>query len=146
MKNVSEKLKNLASEKRSYALQALIAHLKEAGQLADIHRLLALETSEGHNIWYEMKEQTGDTSGYVADITLAWDLANDSFHEGFSSPPQTRVSSNTGAVLVLQLRYWLILASLTSSTDHLQPALLAAVVTKNLWTLPQALAYILRIP
>lgn len=57
-----------------YELRHLAAHLEAAGRDKDLHHLLALETSAGHNAWFEAKLAHSDLQGYLTDIQLAWRL------------------------------------------------------------------------
>lgn len=68
-------------------------HLAQAGQAETIHALLREETPEGHNGWYQAREQLGQTTGYLADVARAWRLADTQYetrntqHAALHRPP-----------------------------------------------------------
>lgn len=110
-----------------YELRHLAAHLEEAGRSADLHRLLATETSEQRNAWYDAHYQRGEIRPYLDDLNRAWRIAD--------------VTQN----LALQCRYALIRSSITSFADKISPRLLIAVVEKMIWTPSQAQTYALQV-
>lgn len=120
-----------------YGLRHLAAHLEGAERTEDLHRLLALETSERRNAWYEAREAMGDTDGFLADVTRAWRLA-----EGVYSPAD---STHMGQSIGLQCRYGLITASISSLATNCPPALLVTLVEKGIWSPARGVAYAQRI-
>ena len=84
-------------------LRLLAARLKAAGQGGDLHRLLALEDSEGRSAWYKIRKALSQSDGYLDDIRSAWQLAEEEFAD-------LRSSISIGR----QCRYALITASLNS--------------------------------
>jgi hypothetical protein len=118
-----------------YELRHLVAHLAAAGRDEDVHRLLALETGEGRNAWYEAREQLGQTAGYLADVARAWRLAEEEFAEC-----QSPIS------IARQCRYALVLASINSLAKNIPASLLVALVEKGICTPAQGLAYARQIP
>ncbi|MBO1055783.1 MAG: hypothetical protein HEQ27_04295 [Dolichospermum sp. JUN01] len=101
-----------------YALAHYAQHLVDAKLSKDLHDLLAQETSEGRNAWYEAKEKIGDTAGFLADVSLAWKLAEEDF---------TRQSSES---IALQCRYALIISSINSIIEKLPTELVLELVKK----------------
>jgi len=65
-----------------YGLHHLATHLAGAGRTEDLHHLLHLERQVGdrwENVWYVTKEAISDMVGYLADVVLAWRLAEAEF-------------------------------------------------------------------
>ena len=58
-----------------YELHHLAEHLEASERVEELHNLLALETKEQHNAWYEIKEAIGHQEGYIANVARAWHLA-----------------------------------------------------------------------
>jgi hypothetical protein len=104
-----------------YIYSHLTWHMVQAGRDTEIHNLLREEGPDGRNSWYAAREQLGQTSGYVGDISRAWGLA--------------REASATG----LENRYALINASVHSLARQIPPPLLAALVREDIWTPTQAM-------
>src|SRR2546423_1780660 len=113
----------------AYELRHLVNHLEAAGRVADLHHLLALETDEKRNAWYDAKESCGDTESYITDVTRVWELADHAY-----SPAKQ-------ALLDLQTRCALMLASLNMVAQNLPPDLVPLLVAKGVWTLQQAVVY-----
>ncbi len=106
----------------------LVWHLEQAGQVDQIHALLNEETATGRNGWYQIKEQLGQTAGYLADVTQAERLLHQQ-----NLPPSK--------IIGMQIRYALMLASLNSLARNLPLTMLIALVEKKLWSPAQGLAY-----
>jgi hypothetical protein len=105
-------------------------HMERAGWTEEIHNLLREETSEGLNGWYEAQERLGNTESFLKDVARAWRLTDEEFISIQSSMP-----------IGLQCRYALIVASLNSLARNISPALVVALVEKEVWTPAQGLAY-----
>jgi hypothetical protein len=118
-----------------YVHAHLAWHMERAGWTDALHALLREETPEGRNGWYEARERLGQTAGYLADVELAWRLAEDAFTVGGSA-----------SAVGLQCRYTLIVASLNSLAGSIPPGLLVALVEQRLWSLSQGLAYARQVP
>ena len=121
-----------------YGLRHLVAHLEASGRVEDLHRLLAVETSEQRNVWYEVKEAIDDAAGYLTDVIRAWRLVEET-----CAPTD---SEHAGRGIGLQCRYALITASLNSLAKNIPPALLVALVEKGIWTPAKGLAYARQVP
>jgi hypothetical protein len=105
-------------------------HMQQAGQIEQIHTLLAEETEAGQNGWYCAREQLGQTVGFLADVNLAMQEISRPTN---NLPPSTVIS--------LQIRYLLLMASLNSVARKLPLPLLQALVSQQTWTPEQGLAY-----
>ncbi len=121
-----------------YELSHLAAHLEEARRVEDLHRVLALETSERRNAWYEAKGTWGDVRGYTSDVMRAWQLAQKEYN------PADAV--HAGRSVSLQCRYALVTTSLNSVAASIPPVFLALLVEKRIWTPTQGWAYAERMP
>jgi hypothetical protein len=132
---MSELIGNPFAHLTEYGLHHLAMHLERAGRDKELHRVLAWETSERHNAWYEIKESIGDTEGYLSDVNRAWRLAEGEF-----------VTRQSLLAIGKQCRYVLIFTSLNSLAHNIPPALLAALVERCLWTPSQGLAYARQVP
>jgi len=117
-----------------YGLRHLPAHMEASGRVDDLHRLLALETGEQRNAWYEGKDAIGDVAGYLTDVTLAWRLAEKAYGE------------HAGESIGLQTRYALMKASLNSLAENMPTELLAAIASRRLRPPKQVLAYAQSLP
>ncbi len=126
-----------------YGVTHVISHMRAGGRMDDIHRLLAAERRRSPtdiaNRWFGIHERTGKVGAYLADIELAWQLAEQVTDRGTTG--QERIAS-----VALELRYALITSSLVSIAANLPPVLVAALVSRGVWTARQALAYAARIP
>ena len=122
-----------------YLHDHLVWHLEQAGRVEDIHRLFEQEDEKGHNGWFRAGEDRGADAGYMADLFLAWDLADHAWRlpESADSAP---------SIVSRQCRYVLILSSLNSLAGNIPPMLLVQLVEIGTWPLDRALAYAYRIP
>jgi hypothetical protein len=111
----------------SYRLHYLARHLVLSARTEELHKLLNFER-EGHNAWFDAKDQVGDTAGFLADVRLAWDQAD----AAEPSPEGVRH----------QCCYALIAASLNTLAQKISPELLVAAVANNLFAPAKGLAYV----
>ncbi|MDX2480185.1 MAG: hypothetical protein QNK24_07600, partial [Desulfuromusa sp.] len=121
-----------------YELRHLAEHLEASGRVEELHRLLALETSEQQNLWYEEKNAFGDAAGFVADVVRAWQLADKTYCK--------HNDELSGRIIGLQIRYALILASINSFAINVPAELVPSLVVNGIWIPEQALAYVHQIP
>lgn len=117
-----------------YIQSHLVWHLGQAGHGHDINALLHEETTEGKNGWYEAREQLGQTAGYLEDVRSAWRFAEE------------LADSESPAALGLQCGYALITASLNSLAESIPPKLLEVLVSRQVWSQAEGLAYAQRVP
>ena len=120
-----------------YYLDRLIYHLEKAGRVDEIHDLLWQTGETGHNAWFETRDRLGQTTGYIADLRRAWELAEQNWTE--PTLPQ---------VMERQCRYALIFSSLNSLSD-IPTELLEGLVKVGLpygWSPEKGLAYARQIP
>lgn len=113
----------------SYGLRHLTQHLVQANLGHELHQLLDLDKGE-LNAWFEIKASNGDVSGFLADVALAWRVAEEEF-----------ASSHQAELLGLQYRYALLTASVNNLSTNIPTALLIALVKTEEWKPERALAY-----
>ncbi len=116
-----------------YEVRHLATHLVLAARYTDLHDLLGSESPEGHNLWFNVKEEFGDIEGFSADVRLAWARAE----EGFLSADQHQKAE----ALALQIRYSLTISSVRSLVQNLASNLIRELVVEGIWRAEQALAY-----
>jgi hypothetical protein len=122
-----------------YIHNHLLWHMKRAGLNGEIHSVLYEENTDGKNAWYHVREKLGQTSGYVEDISRAWQLAEDSSKDNIDNGQKAHT-------LDLEIRYALITASINSISANIPIRLLLQLVENGIWTDAQSLAYIRQIP
>ena len=115
-----------------YIYQYLVWHLEKAGKITEIHQLLREESASGHNGWYEVREKLGQVTGFLTDVSRAWELT------------ETDFDKNPSQVISLQCRYGLIVSSLNSLSANIPEKLLVGLVKDKFWKPEQALAYALQ--
>jgi hypothetical protein len=62
-----------------YEVRHLATHLTQGKMGTALHNLLGSYAPERCNLWFGVKESFGDTIGFLADVQLAWTLAEDGF-------------------------------------------------------------------
>jgi hypothetical protein len=116
-----------------YEVRHLATHLALGKMGAALHNLLGSYTPQGSNLWFGVKESFGDISGFLADVRLAWTLAE----EGFSADGRSEQSETFS----LQIRYSLMISSVRSLVRDLPSNLISALVAEGVWRSEQAAAY-----
>ena len=109
-----------------YGLRHLAQHLVKGNRVEELHLLLSLEKNR-RNAWFKVKDEEGDTSGFLADIELAWTQADDAFDR------------EPGKSIGLQCRYALIKAS-TNRLTEIPTSLMLTLVKRKYWKPVKALA------
>ena len=110
-----------------YERHHLVYHLAESGRGMDLMRILCLETAEGLNGWFELRDGTGEAAMYLADLDASRRAAAGS------------VPDLVAAELVV--RASLAESSVVSRAGQIPPPLLAQLVADGEWGLDQAAAY-----
>ena len=118
-----------------YAHNHLVWHMQESKRTDEIHALLAEETTDQYNGWYEIRERMGQLSGYTADLISAWHVAETEYSDKRSS-----------SALDLQIRYALTLASVSSLAANIPPGLLVMLVEQEMLPALQAFTFVRYIP
>lgn len=145
-----------------YGRRHLTYHLEKSGRNADLHHLLRVEHVRAEeisvqrdglgglwdrlravrrverryyykNAWYSHRAAATESQEYFADVERAWRLAEQDFHSSSAA--------EAARVLGTQVRYALILASMTSLSMQTPPSLVIAMVQRGLWTPLQALDF-----
>ena len=106
-----------------YIYAHLTWHLEKSSQIQELHDLFVQETTEGGNGWFLVRDQAGQTAGYLEDLERAWQHAE------------------KGNQVELLVRYALIRATMTSLARNISPDLLSALVLSGIWTPAKGLAY-----
>lgn len=135
-----------------YEIEHLPEHLAAAGKLSALHRLVTMDfaplvtNASGmfrlahrmrrprnrsvQNSWFTAKVARGLGHGYLTDIRLAWQAADERF---------LNESCNFVVGVAQQLLYALISGSVTSGASRIPPALLGALVRDNSSYIKEAL-------
>jgi hypothetical protein len=103
-----------------YGRRYLASHLVQAAQQEELHTLLAIETTDRRNAWFNAKNSKGDTLGFLADVALAWKIAEQEF-----------TTSQSTQSIVLQSRYALITSSINSLSGNLPTELVIELLKKD---------------
>jgi hypothetical protein len=122
---------------QTYGLTHLVSHLATSGEDGLVHSLLSLEwelSGTVGNAWFTIHERRGDTAAFLADIRLAWRLAEHATDTALAD-------GKLAIAIALELRYMLITSSLISIADRIPASLLVSLVVKEIWLPQQALTY-----
>jgi hypothetical protein len=119
--------------------------MRDAELIDDIHRLLrmdwAVADEEGltrrRNVWFEIKESADERAGYLADIDIGWDVADEEARSGSPDPADRAIG--------LGLRYALIRASLSSMAANIPSGLLLTLTRKGSWSTSRAFSTALQL-
>lgn len=125
------------SECVRYGLRYLSAHIVDLANseslpvykkrwIEKLHLLLSTEVN-GCNAWFVAKKNIGDISGYLSDVSKAWEIADQ--------------HTNQQESLELQCRYLLITSSINSYVEIIPPSILAAQLQANQMTSTEILTY-----
>jgi hypothetical protein len=120
-----------------YIHERLCWHLEQAKQISAMVDLFG-EENNGRNGWYEARERTGQTAGYIQDLFRALKQVQ-SVNDQLT--PLKRIES-----LTTELRFVLCLGSLNSLAENIPNELLVALVRFRVWDPLTALAYIRQKP
>ncbi|EIV92734.1 serine/threonine protein kinase [Frankia sp. QA3] len=126
-----------------YGLTHLVPHLAAAGRGDLVHQVLAAEhrqvNERSENVWYTAHDRAGLVLAYLADVRLAWRLAE-------QTTDDVLASGVPAATIGLELRYLLIVSSVVSVANRASPRLLAAAVAEGVISPSRALAPLRAIP
>lgn len=106
-----------------YIHSRLLWHFEQSGAVEAAHQLLSLNNSEGRNAWYVVRDQLGQSAGFLEDVLAARRMAYEA--ENFR--------------LARQCRYALIISSLNSLAQTISPGVLLMLVQHGTWTSVKAL-------
>lgn len=127
---------SLAATDGGYPLLHLTRHLEHAGAEADLHRLL--RQGGRSNTWHTAHDHAGTLDVYLDDVARARRLAARATDDELARPGQV-------PSLVLEIRYALIEAAISTGTQQVGPELLARLVETGLWSWQRAVAHARRI-
>ncbi|WP_147304561.1 hypothetical protein [Thermasporomyces composti] len=132
----------LADLDDGYPLRHLAAHLDHAGQIEDLHRLLACERPTGSgsatNVWFDAHDRAGTLDRYLTDLDRA--------RCQVEQETDARLRAGRQAPsLGLELRYVLMAASINSITSNVPIPLLERLVETGIWDTTRALTHARRL-
>lgn len=110
-----------------YIHQHLVRHLKKAGQIDEIHNLLAETSTTGANGWFEVQEQAGNTVDFINEIMLAWQSI------------EHRIDATA---IGLQFRYALIRATVLNTFLNIPSDLFIELINADIWSIDDVLLLI----
>jgi len=132
----------------TYGLSNLVHHLVQACRLDLAQRLLAAEwRQEPHartpeaveNAWYAAHERAGLLPRYLADLRQVHRLTKRAVDDELAG------GGDGSPSIGLEVRYFLVNASLNSVAANLPPRLLSTLVGQGVWPHDQALAWVRRL-
>ena len=135
-----------------YEIRHLVSHLMAVPDRGAIHRLLNIFVTNHTadvlprtvdddrrvrfaNFWLLQHEKYGTLSSFVSDVEVAWEAADEEFHQSLAHTVEP-------FPLHLQVRYLLMRSSVRTGLRLLPPELLKYTVRAGIWTVPQALGTI----
>lgn len=113
-----------------YIHRHLSWHFVKAGWDEELHALLAEETPENRNAWYEATDRLGLLGNFVEDVARAWECAE----ALFSTDPERSLG--------LQCRYAITIASIQSLSNKIHPQLMAVMLKHHAWSPLKVFEYI----
>jgi hypothetical protein len=155
-----DSLKNspLDDQQHSYGLHYMLTHLINSDRRDQVHKLLQLTRTEYfdvsvrtkrglsqwfsrkeqvqtyvqyENVWYAAHRELREIPGYLNDIDVAWNLAQEKDHPKDLQQSITR-----------QIQYALIRTSLNSHLNNVIPELLPWLLKQHLWSYEQTILYL----
>jgi hypothetical protein len=125
---------NPLSRLDGYERRRLPAHLAELDEVGQLQRLLCLETVVGSNAWFEIRDDQGEITEYVADAVLLEAAA------GRQNAADTRAGRPT-ARLGAEVFALLCRLSVNSLARGIPRVWFAALARRGLWPAAKAIAY-----
>jgi hypothetical protein len=124
-----------------YKMTYVFDHLASGGEVALIHRILALEIpgDRRRNLCYTAYEHCGQVSTYLRAVRLAWRLAE-------KSTDEARAVGQPCESIALEVFYALVVGSIVTMAASVPAPLLVSLVGQGVWTPEQALAFAQSIP
>ena len=124
-----------------YKMMYVFDHLARGGEVALIHRILALEIpgERPRNLCYTAYEHCGQVSAYLRAVRLAWRLAE-------KSTDETRAVGQPSESIALEVIYALVVGSIVTMAASVPVPLLVSLVEQGVWTPQQALTFAQSIP
>jgi hypothetical protein len=115
-----------------YGRRYLPQHLVKAGQAEELHLLLALE-KDGKPAWFRLKDDEGDTDGFLEDLALASNTA--------ASEALKQIDTGEAPVAIaLSARYRLIRATIGDLAHAITPELGIRALELGLWEPSRAIS------
>ncbi len=128
------------SSDTGYGLRHLVWHLASAGRTDDLQRLLDLEWQLDRNdtrvnVWHAVHERTGDPTGFLSDLAIAWDVADKQCRTAFGG------SERRCTAIALSFQCALLATTVRTRAGNVGRLLLRSLVKQNLWSSRHALTY-----
>jgi hypothetical protein len=124
-------------ELSAYELRHMVPHLRSAGQVEAIHRLLSISDEKGANLWFGLKERRDDRDGYAIDLQVGLDLALHALAVEDSGDP-----ASVGATF----RYVFCLSTLNGFADSIPGPILRELARRSIWNSKAVFDYAKRTP
>ncbi len=122
-----------------YDIDHLVFHLEKSGSFEDLHRLLALETSEGRNAWYLCNEVRGRPRAFADSIEVSWRISDSEY---LCLPNDARCDPKWACRVVSRLyEYALATSSVTTVDSKMPSAFVKVLVEHDIWNMGRALEY-----
>jgi hypothetical protein len=131
----------LARADAGYPLRHLARHLEHAGRADDLHGLLTAGHASGSgmaNTWYAAHDLADKIGPYADDLNRARRIAA-------VSADRDIASGRHAPALGTELRYALMLASLTTRADSIPVALLDRLLETGIWSIRRGLDHARRV-
>jgi hypothetical protein len=124
-----------------YKLTYVFDHLARGGEVALIHRILALEIPgvRRRNLCYTAYEHCGQVSEYLRAVRLARRLAE-------KATDEARAVGQPSESIALEVAYALVVGAIVTMAASVPVPLLVSLVEQGMWTPQQALTFALSIP
>lgn len=124
-----------------YKMTYVFDHLARGGEVALIHRILAIEIpgNRRRNLCYTAYESCGQVSAYLRAVRLAWRLAE-------KSTDEARALGQPSELIALEVGYALVVGSIVTMAASVPVPLLVSLVEQGVWTPQQALTFAQSIP
>jgi len=124
-----------------YEMTYVFDHLANGGEVALIHRILALKMPGDlrYNLCYTAYERCGQVSAYLRAVRLAWRLAE-------KTTDEARAVGRPSESIALEILYALVVGSVVTTAASVPVSLLVSLVEQGLWTIQQALTFAQSIP
>ena len=124
-----------------YKMTYVFDHLARGGEVALIHRILALEApgNRRRNLCYTAYEHCGLVSEYLRAVRLARRLAEQATDEA-------RTTGQPSESIALEVSYALVVGAIVTMAASVPAPLLVSLVEQGVWTPQQALTFAQSIP
>ena len=127
----------IAQADGGYPLLNLARHLHRSGRAADLRRLLIAQHQRAGgaaNTWYTAHDCAGGIGGYADDLVRALRISAAAVDRDIT---RSRVAAELG----VELRYTLMIASITTRTSAIPAELPGEMIASGMWSVQRALGH-----